>query len=147
MRSNRQGADRARPGGNGVQAASSRRSGWLVKGGLVLLATLFVPAAPAHARSAPELTHGSAAQQGAGVGFAEDPALLGDATSRGRLPFAGPDLVILILGGTIVTVAAAGAPLLLRPLRAIPPVLVAATAPSEPLLPANAQGAAAHAHA
>ena len=150
MRLNRQGATGTCPGGNGVQVGRSKWSGSSVAGRvatLALLATLFVLAAPAHARSAHDSRHGSAGHQEAGGGLAYDRTLLADATSRGGLPFAPPDLVILILGGAIVTVAAAGAPLLLRPLRAIPPVLVTAAVPSEPLRPASAQGAATHAHA
>lgn len=147
---NRQGAHRARSGMKRLHAGTSRSSGSFVKAGVgagALLATLLVLAGPAHAHPAHQFSAGSTAQHGAGVAVADDHAVLGDATSRAGLPFARPDLAILVMGGAIVTMAAAGAPLLLRPLRAIPPVFVASTAATEPLLPVTAQGAAARAHA
>ncbi|MDQ4069862.1 MAG: hypothetical protein M3203_10405 [Actinomycetota bacterium] len=116
-------------------------------GALALLAIVFVVGVPAHALSADEVRPAAADRHGEGVDFTDDGTLLGNATSGGGLPFARPDLVILVLGGAVVTVAAAGAPLLLRPLRGIPPVFVAASAASEPLLPAAAQGATAHGRA
>jgi hypothetical protein len=147
VRLNWQGADPMRPGGKRLQALTSWSFVTAALGGLVLLASLLVLAAPAHGRPADELRQSSAAHPGTRVGSAEVPILRGEAKSRGGLPFARPDLVILVLGGAIVTVAALGAPLLLRPPRAIPPVFVGAAAQSEPRPPATVQGAAAHASA
>lgn len=150
MKANRQGAARAHPGGFGIRAVAARWWRSLVKAqlaGLTLSATLFMLAAPVHARAADESGHRSPPRHEAGFGSADEATLPGDATSRGRLPFARPDFATLVLGALIVTMAAAGAPLLLRPLRAIPPILVAAAGQPEPLLPATAQGAAAHAQA
>lgn len=50
-------------------------------------------------------------------------ALVGRERPLGHLPFTRLDLAILVAGGAIVTAAAVGAPLLLRPLRLSPSVL------------------------
>lgn len=130
-----------------ARASRGARFGSSVKarlGGLAVLAAMVGSAAPAQALTAPAATPVSTAEREALVLFADDhtSSLVDAATRRRQLPFAEPDWVMLVLGAVIVTVAAAGAPLLLRPLRGIPPVLAAAAAPDQ-LLPVSVHGAAA----
>ena len=150
MKTNRQGAGPARDATGGRRTGPTAGVRSLVKahvGGLVLVAGSFLLAAPAHARPAQEPTQVSAAHAGALVRFGDDRPLLGDAARQGGLPFGRHDLGILVVGGAIVTMAAAGAPFLLRPLRGGPPAGVTAAGDAEPILPASTLATAAHAPA
>ena len=113
-----------------------------------IVAAALALGAPAHAASSEEPGGGFASEQATLVDLADDRAavLLQQGSERGRLPFAPPDLFALVLGGVAVMVAAAGAPLLLRPRRPSGP-WAAARAGTEPLPPAAVQGAGAHAAA
>ncbi|MDQ3898448.1 MAG: hypothetical protein M3326_14595, partial [Actinomycetota bacterium] len=147
MKSKRQGAGAARDVTRSRWAApaAGRRSFLRAQmGALALVAGGLVLAAPAQALPAQEPTQVSAAHTGALVRFGDDHPLLGGAARRGGLPFGRHDVAILMFGGTIVTLAAAGAPFLLRPLRGGPPALATAATESEPILPASALATAAH---
>ncbi len=114
--------------------------------GVVVVLTTVILAAPAHAASNRQASPVSSADRGALVGLTDEHPLLGKAmTARGGLPFARPDLSMLVLGGVVVIMAAAGAPLLLRPLRGRPPMFVTGATPSEALVPISSQGAVARA--
>ena len=113
---------------------------------LALVAGSFILASAAQALPADEARQVSVAPQGPLVDLTGDHALLGN-TTRGGLPFARHDLAILILGGAIVTVVAAGAPFLLRPRRGMAPAFVTAVTASEPILPAGGIAPTAHAPA
>ena len=111
----------------------------LVGGGFILVSV-------AQALPAEEHRQVSVAQQGPLVDLAGDHALLGN-TARGRLPFARHDLAILLVGGAIVTVVAAGAPFLLRTGRGVAPAFATAVSSSAPILPAGGLAPTAHAPA
>ncbi len=149
MASNRQGVGVARRGRHTVDAATPARIARFVKVqvGLAFVASSFILATPAQARPVDEARPVATAQQGARAGVAEDHRILGNATPREGLPFARPDLAMLVLGGAFVTLVAAGAPLLLHAQRSSPAVFVSAVSASEPRRPAAAQGNAAHAPA
>lgn len=149
MRTNRLGGCGARRARWGARGGAETRPRPLLNAhlaALVLVAGSFVMASAAQAVPADEARQVSVAQQGALVGFAGDHALLGN-TARGGLPFARHDLTILLVGGAIVTVVAAGAPLLLRPRRGVAPAFVTAVTASESILPAGGVGPTAHASA
>lgn len=114
--------------------------------GLALLAGSLLQTAVAYAAPADRSGVVATAQEADPVGVAGDPgAALGPGgRPRGPLPFARPDLAILVLGVTIVIAAGAGAPLLFRPLRLVPSSTVRAI--PEPTL-AREQGGVAHAPA
>ena len=149
MRTKRQGVDGGRSARRRASVTTSARFGTLLKvqlGALALLATTFMLAVPAHAHSASASAPVPTSDWGARVGF-EDDRVLGSAGTAGpRLPFARPDLTMLVLGGVIVILAAVGAPVLLQPLGGMPPVFATSTIAPDPLLPVSAQ-AAAHAPA
>ena len=149
MTRNRQGVGGAGRGQLADEAATPARIARFLKVqfGLAFVASSFVLATPAQAGPANEVRPVATAQQGARAGVAEDHRILGNATPREGLPFARPDLAMLVLGGALVTLVAAGAPLLLQAQRSSPPVYVSAVSASEPLRPAGAQGTAAHAPA
>ena len=115
-------------------------------GALALVAGSFIMASAAQAMPAEEPRQVSAAQQGPLVDLAGDHALLGN-TVRGGVPFARHDLAILLVGGAIVTVVAAGAPFLLRPRRGVAPAFATAVTSSPPILPAGGLAPSAHASA
>ena len=113
---------------------------------LALVAGGFILVSAAQALPAEEHRQVSVAQQGPLVDLAGDHARLGN-TARGRLPFARHDLAILLVGGAIVTVVAAGAPFLLRPRRGVAPAFATAVTSSAPILPAGGLAPTAHAPA
>ena len=149
MRTNRLGGGRIRRARWSARAGLETWARPFLKAQLAALALVagsFVLASAAQALPADEARQVSVAQQGPLVDFAGDHALLGN-TARGGLPFARHDLAIMLVGGAIVTVVAAGAPFLLRPRRDVAPAFVTAVTTSEPILPAGGLGAPAHAPA
>jgi hypothetical protein len=131
----------------GGRAGRAARLGSLFKAqvaGLAIVVSSLVLAAPAHAVPG-EPGQVPAAQTSALSALGQHNTLLRE--SGGRLPFERHDLAILMFGGVIVVLAAAGAPFLLRPLRGLPPALVTAATTSDPMLPGAAVGGAAHATA
>ena len=149
MTRNRQGVGGAGRGRHTVEAATPARIARFLKVqvGLAFVAGSFFLATPAQAGPANEAPPVATAEQGARASVAEDHRFLGNATSRQGLPFARPDLAMLVLGGALVTLVAAGAPLLLQAQRSSPPAFASAVSASEPLRPAGAQGNTAHAPA
>jgi hypothetical protein len=75
------------------------------------------------------------------------PALIGNQRPAGGLPFARVDVAILLLGGAVITLAAAAAPFLFGPLRLATPLAIRAASAAEPLVAAAEQAAPAHARA
>ena len=148
MRTDRQGVGGAHRARRTARAATPARFAWFLKAqvALAFVAGSFILASPAQAQPADQPRQAVAAQQRPLAGMAQDHRILGSTTPREGLPFARPDLAMLVLGGALVTLVAAGAPLLLQ-LRSSPPVFATTASASDPLLPAGAHATAAHARA
>ena len=103
--------------------------------GLALVMGSLVLAAPAQGEPAPR-PRGAAQDQA---------AIVGDAGRDAVLPFARLDLAILALGGGVLVMAAASAPLLFRPLRLPAPLFARAATAREPLVAGAEEGSPLHA--
>lgn len=148
MRTDRQGVGGAHRARRMAGAATPASFAWFLKAqvALAFVAGSFILASPAQAQPADQARQVVPAQHRPLAGLAEDHRILGRATPREGLPFARPDLAMLVLGGALVTLVAAGAPLLLQ-LRSSPPVFATTVSASDPLRPTGAHGSAAHARA
>ena len=128
-----------------MRLAGSRASSPARLLGLVLLAGAFllvVPSPPAFAQA-----HEVSAAQPGDVGALaplHGATLIGNKRPAGGLPFARVDVAILLIGGAVITVAAAAAPFLFGPLRLSTPLAIRAASAAEPLVAAAEQGAPAH---
>lgn len=127
-------SDRQTGGGN--RLAPTVRS--LLTGhvlGLAILATVLALAPPAQAAQPPEV---------ADVAQRRHTALVADDRPLRPLPFAQRDLAVMVLGGAVLTVAAAGAPLLFRPLRPTAPARFRLRGASAPPLASGEHAAPTH---
>ncbi len=92
---------------------------------LAILAGVLALAPPAQAAQPPQV---------ADVAQEQRTALVADDRPLRPLPFAQRDLAIMVLGGAVLTAAAAGAPLLFRPLRSTDPAPFRLGSASDPPL-------------